>query len=332
MEYYYDKEWFLMVEDSRNFFKRNSPLNWPPFTFIAIYIGLILIFWGVFAVLDCPFKDPETNPNNCLNSLYFSVVTITTLGYGDLTPVTTPAKLWAMIEVVLGVVLMGMFLTSISHRMSQKAKSQADAEIERKERYDLGNQLLAYRRKIDRRVTNYRAAATYLVEDWPIDRDQLYTSLFSPKKLKYLFDDFPKGNHSLPLNQSRLDYYKVTLNRMRHDLNEFMNSTVAANSISITLPINLERLITLCENSNAEAIISWFREQGKDERNLVQLKEKMSGYEINNSENFMFSYITESYSLNQILAFCNILNQIERDIDFVMEQIDSEVQGYFPGI
>jgi hypothetical protein len=42
--------------------------------------------------------------------LYLSVVTITTLGYGDLTPVTTRARLLVAFEAIYGVIMMGLFV------------------------------------------------------------------------------------------------------------------------------------------------------------------------------------------------------------------------------
>lgn len=44
------------------------------------------------------------------NFLYFSVVTITTLGYGDILPNSTLVRTLVMFEVVSGVIIMGMFI------------------------------------------------------------------------------------------------------------------------------------------------------------------------------------------------------------------------------
>lgn len=43
--------------------------------------------------------------------LYFAVVTWTTLGYGDLLPVTRTARWWAGIEVLAGYVTMGLLIS-----------------------------------------------------------------------------------------------------------------------------------------------------------------------------------------------------------------------------
>jgi voltage-gated potassium channel Kch len=46
--------------------------------------------------------------------LYLSATTITTLGFGDIVPLTTPARLAISIEAVIGIVMMGLFLNAVS--------------------------------------------------------------------------------------------------------------------------------------------------------------------------------------------------------------------------
>jgi hypothetical protein len=50
---------------------------------------------------------------NFMRMFYFSTVTITTLGYGDIVPLSTAARTWVSIESILGMVLIGLFLNSL---------------------------------------------------------------------------------------------------------------------------------------------------------------------------------------------------------------------------
>jgi hypothetical protein len=60
---------------------------------------------------------------------YFSAVTITTLGYGDIVPITNMARIIVAVESILGLVLIGLFLNSLSreYKMPNKANA-ADAK------------------------------------------------------------------------------------------------------------------------------------------------------------------------------------------------------------
>ena len=55
-----------------------------------------------------------------IDYLYFSAVTITTLGYGDMTPDAEIVRVFIMIESFLGVILMGLFITFVTTQHKSK--------------------------------------------------------------------------------------------------------------------------------------------------------------------------------------------------------------------
>jgi voltage-gated potassium channel len=65
-----------------------------------------------------------------VDSFYFSVVTLTTVGYGDLSPDTTPAKLFTTVYIFLGLSIIATFASSIAkqhgQRISKHARRSAD--------------------------------------------------------------------------------------------------------------------------------------------------------------------------------------------------------------
>lgn len=92
------------------------------------YRLIALIQPGSFAIADA--QDIEQTI-----ALYYSFVTITTLGYGDIFPVTTLAKSCAILEAVVGQLylvvtvawLVGM---QVSHRMARKSKNTKSEQQE----------------------------------------------------------------------------------------------------------------------------------------------------------------------------------------------------------
>jgi hypothetical protein len=62
-----------------------------------------------------------------LDSLYFSVITLTTVGYGDLSPTRTGTKIFTIVYVLFG-------LGIIVALLSQVAGHAADARVEKKRR------------------------------------------------------------------------------------------------------------------------------------------------------------------------------------------------------
>jgi len=84
--------------------------------------GLVIVFFTVlFNVFEFLFKYPlvsltkrATTP---LTSLYFSMVTFSTLGFGDVTPCNWLGELAVMVEVFLGYVLLGGLITILAMKL-----------------------------------------------------------------------------------------------------------------------------------------------------------------------------------------------------------------------
>lgn len=54
---------------------------------------------------------------NYIDAFYFSVITLTTVGYGDLHPVTDTGKLFTTIYIVVGIGILMAFIDTLSQRL-----------------------------------------------------------------------------------------------------------------------------------------------------------------------------------------------------------------------
>ena len=59
-----------------------------------------------------------------LDSLYFSVITLTTIGYGDFSPQTDGGKVFALIYIVLGVGVILSFIQTVHIHFQERRKEQ----------------------------------------------------------------------------------------------------------------------------------------------------------------------------------------------------------------
>jgi len=84
----------------------------PIFSFVVVFVFAVVVFAALYAVLDrfsgaANFSvGGDQRPIDFALALYFSFVTLSTIGYGDITPVTNVARLIVMGEIIFGVVLM----------------------------------------------------------------------------------------------------------------------------------------------------------------------------------------------------------------------------------
>jgi hypothetical protein len=95
---------------------------------IVVYLNMALMWSLLYDVLEAAhpgsFKFPEgtTQPRGEM-SLYFSLVTITTVGYGDITPVTRVARAFANLEAVVGQLYLVILVSwLVGMYVSQKSK------------------------------------------------------------------------------------------------------------------------------------------------------------------------------------------------------------------
>lgn len=72
--------------------------------------------------------DDKSKPLGIIDSLYFSIVTITTLGYGDITPIRDAQKVFVVLEALFGILTFGLLLTWIGREMADKQQKVYEAQ------------------------------------------------------------------------------------------------------------------------------------------------------------------------------------------------------------
>jgi voltage-gated potassium channel len=68
-----------------------------------------------------------------LNAYYFSVITLTTVGYGDITPHTDAGKIFTTFYVLVGVGIITTFLSMRMQRRSEKFANRREQKTQNKD-------------------------------------------------------------------------------------------------------------------------------------------------------------------------------------------------------
>ena len=99
--------WWVTSDCGRSF------LRWGLWT--ALFA---LLFGGAYSLVEIDYGAHETP----ISSVYFSIVTLTTLGYGDVLPASQAAQLVVIVEVVLGYVMLGGLLSIFATKMGRRGE------------------------------------------------------------------------------------------------------------------------------------------------------------------------------------------------------------------
>lgn len=94
------------------FFARIGRLIVPAFAFLTLYSLLVIVFAAIYRIIDhytMPFHFVVYGAHREIGfaeSLYFSLATISTVGYGDIVPASDIVRVIVAVQIVLGVVLL----------------------------------------------------------------------------------------------------------------------------------------------------------------------------------------------------------------------------------
>jgi hypothetical protein len=85
----------------------------------CICIALLTLFFAwLYTLVEVDYgKYP-----NWIGPLYYSVVTLSTLGYGDIVPATPAARSIAMAEVMAGYLMLGGLLSIFANKMARRGE------------------------------------------------------------------------------------------------------------------------------------------------------------------------------------------------------------------
>jgi len=99
----------LVFED---FFRRMAGLVIPAFAFFTFYSLIVIVFASVYRLVDRYYAGAhflvggEGRDLSFTECLYFSIITLSTVGYGDIVPQSPPIRLIVGLEIICGVLLL----------------------------------------------------------------------------------------------------------------------------------------------------------------------------------------------------------------------------------
>jgi voltage-gated potassium channel len=118
------------------FFQRMSRLAVPAFAFLTFYALLVILFASIFSIVSQFAGSEHFRVGNVTRSItfseaiHFSIVTISTVGYGDIVPASNLARVLASVEVICGVMLLLFGVSELLEytREHRRGRSGSDSD------------------------------------------------------------------------------------------------------------------------------------------------------------------------------------------------------------
>lgn len=102
---------------------------------ILIFFSVVLVLATIFGSLMFIVEGPENGFTSIPKSIYWTIVTITTVGYGDITPHTVPGQIIATMVMLTGYSIIavptGIFTAEISQEIQRQRRLKNCANCER---------------------------------------------------------------------------------------------------------------------------------------------------------------------------------------------------------
>ena len=103
---------------------------------LVISIGIVIVrFWRAVSRLAADTEVRSlfamtliTLLSGTLDSLYFTVITLTTVGYGDFSPQTPAGKIFTIIYILLGLGIISSFIVLVAERNMQWMRERGKEE------------------------------------------------------------------------------------------------------------------------------------------------------------------------------------------------------------
>jgi len=82
-----------------------------------IAFAFISVFLGAFAEYIVESSIQGSKINSFGDALWWSIVTVTTVGYGDIYPITTLGRIIASILMIIGIMILGLFISTLGNSL-----------------------------------------------------------------------------------------------------------------------------------------------------------------------------------------------------------------------
>ena len=97
--------------------------------FFLLLIAAGVIASGSFVIFSVESQHPDSQINSMLDAVWWTVATVTTVGYGDIVPVTETGKIVAIFFMFFGIGTLALFISVLGTQFYKNRFAKDEKEI-----------------------------------------------------------------------------------------------------------------------------------------------------------------------------------------------------------
>ena len=97
--------------------------------YYLVFVAAGIVILGSIAMYFVESSQEDSQINSYLDAIWWTIATITTVGYGDTVPVTDAGKIIAMIYMIFGIAVLAIFLSVLGTKFYQRRFEKEEKKI-----------------------------------------------------------------------------------------------------------------------------------------------------------------------------------------------------------
>jgi len=97
--------------------------------FYLLFTAAGIIVIGSFVIFSVESQHPDSQINSMLDAVWWTVATVTTVGYGDIVPVTDTGKIVAIFFMFFGIGVLAIFLSVLGTQFYKRRFETEEREF-----------------------------------------------------------------------------------------------------------------------------------------------------------------------------------------------------------
>jgi len=97
--------------------------------FYLLFAAAGIIVIGSFVIFSVESQHPDSQINSMLDAVWWTVATVTTVGYGDIVPVTDTGKIVAIFFMFFGIGVLAIFLSVLGTQFYKRRFETEEREF-----------------------------------------------------------------------------------------------------------------------------------------------------------------------------------------------------------